>query len=556
MARREYPISYPVSDEENPKRSNPWRDRVMYEIYPQSFFDTNNDGIGDLQGVREKLDYLEALGVNAVWFTPIFTTPFVEAGYDVADYTTVDPRYGSNETFLQLVEEVHNRNIKVLIDFVINHTSDQHPWFIQSKSSRDNPKADWYVWKDPKQDGSPPNNWVGNFGGSAWTYVPEREQYYYHAFLPEQADLNWNNEQVQQAMLKSLDYWFEQGIDGARLDAPAFLIEHPDFPDEPENFSFQAGDHPSRRLRHIYTQLQDALPEKLRLFTQHVAKRYPGKLLVTESADSMSEQWKKQLIQLDDGRAHTPFLFSLVSLPWQADAFAQTIQEYYSLSRPEQDVGVWVLGSHDVARLVDRYGSENARSAAMISLTLPQAMPVIYQGDELGMRGQVVDPSRKTNVFARLDPETTRTKDAFRLPMPWTPQENAGFTAPGVEPLFPVAENAQEICVERQMSDSTSLWTLYQRLIDFRKRTDTARHGKLHKLTVEEDVLSYVLELSSQQVRVAINFSGEGHVMSLPHQDITVAISTHDDSPEKSHRDSVSYTLRPHEGIIFTRSNE
>ena len=354
------------------------RNCVAYQIYPRSFKDSNDDGIGDLPGITEKLDYLNdgsenSLGIGAIWISPFFPSPMRDFGYDVSDYCGVDPTFGTLDDFDRLVREAHLRNIKVIIDFVPNHTSDQHPWFIKSCSSLDNIKRDWYIWKDPKPDGGPPNNWRSVFGGSAWAFDARTRQYYLHSFLKEQPDLNWFNPMVKEAMKNVLRFWFHRGADGIRVDAVEFLAKDELFRNDPPNPDFKEGkSDPYSAVLHAFSKNQPKLFGILNELTA-VMSEYPDRFMVTEVYPEEREKAAEyvKFYRNCDNTKTSPFNFEALSLPWQANTYKKFIDKFQSALEPE-DLPIYVLGNHDRSRLASRIGREQSRVAAMMLLSLPK----------------------------------------------------------------------------------------------------------------------------------------------------------------------------------------
>ena len=371
-----------------------WKHGVIYQIYPRSFMDSSGDGIGDLQGIIDRLDYVASLGVDAIWLSPVFPSPMKDFGYDVADYTDIDPLFGDLATFDRLVDAAHARGLKIVMDYVPNHSSDQHPWFIESRSSRDNPKADWYIWRDAKPDGDPPNNWLSFFGGGAWGWDATRGQYYLHSFLPEQPDLDWRNPDVERAMLDVIRFWLDRGVDGVRMDVIFCTLKHPDLPDNPP----AQGASIMRRMagfdsqEHLYDFNWPADLPKRMADLRAVLDEYPDRAGIGETY--LLDPKLLAPYYGENGRGlHLPFNFTLLPLPWEAASFRQAIERYYAALPP----GAWpnfVLGSHDEHRLASRYGPANARTAAMLLLTL-WGTPTWYYGDELGMQDVPIPPEKE-----------------------------------------------------------------------------------------------------------------------------------------------------------------
>ncbi len=514
------------------------RKAVVYQIYPRSFKDTNKDGIGDLQGIIEKLDYLQYLGINAIWLSPIYKSPMADNGYDIADYCDIDPIFGSLSDFDRLIEGAHKRNIKVMLDFVPNHTSNQHRWFKESASSKVNPKRDWYIWKDPKEDGSTPNNWISVSGGSAWQFDQNSGQYYLHSFLPEQPDLNWRNPEVVEAMCNVLRFWMDKGVDGFRVDVIYYLIKDNRFIDEPLNENYRPGtDHPNEYLKHIYSKDQPETLEIIRTFCD-VLDEYPNKFMVSETYVDIPETVR--LYTTSEKGLHAPFNFHLLYQPWEAEAYKNVVDTFQSSLRM-QDLPVYILGNHDQSRVATRVGGQKqARIAAMMQLTLP-GMPFIYYGDEIGMEDVNIPFEKRADKF-----ETCR--DFERTPFQWNSNKYAGFS--DVEPWLPTQEDFQIQNAEKQQEDPTSMLSLYRFLIQFRKNTSALTHGKYLQLNIKnEHIFAYKRKYGKSEVTVILNYSGEDQNVHIDNKNRKAVCSTYMDEREANPEGYI--TLRPFEGIIL-----
>ena len=527
-----------------------WQRGVVYQIYPRSFKDTTANGVGDLQGIIEKLDYLndgspDSLAVDAIWISPFYPSPMVDFGYDVSDYCDVDPLFGDLATFDRLVAEAHRRNMKVIIDWVPNHTSDQHPWFVESRRSRENPKREWYIWRDPKPDGSPPNNWGSFFGGPAWTLDTETGQYYLHQFVPEQPDLNWRNPEVRDAMFETLRYWLDRGVDGFRMDVIGLIIKDeqlrdnppdPDaLPDLPKNDLFH-------RLLQVYNMDQDEVHEVLKEIRQ-VLDAYEERVAIGELWGPLP-RWIKYYGE-DGDELHLPFNFRLMRQPWQAKAMRQSVDELET-ALPGFAWPNYVLGNHDIPRLVSRFGGQaQARVAAMMLLTL-RGTPTLYYGDELGMENGVIPPDKIQDPQGiNLGPEWSR--DVARTPMQWDDGSYAAFST--VEPWLPVSADYESQNVASQSADPTSMLNLYRRLIRYRRSSPALQWGRYQPLDVEEDCFVYLREVDGERRLVALNFVDEARHLSIAGEAWgRVVLSTHLDREELV--DLSRLHLRPYEGII------
>src|SRR5277367_4186842 len=402
-----------------------WQTGVIYQIYPRSFQDTNGDGIGDLKGIERRLDYLAGLGVDAIWISPIYPSPMADFGYDVGDYCGVDSRFGALADFEDLLAQAHARRLKVLLDFVPNHTSDRHPWFVDSRSSHENPKRNWYIWRDPAPDGGPPNNWISDFGGSAWEWDEPTRQYYYHAFLKEQPDLNWRNTDVQTAMFDVMRFWFNHGVDGLRIDVLWHLVKAADFPNNPRNPLYRSsmGEMHSVLQMHSTDQPEvHALAAEMRA----VADSYGVHTHVLIGEIYLPVAQLVRYYGSTRAGVHLPFNFQLVDASWEAHSLGALIATYEA-ALPLGAWPNWVLGNHDRPRVATRRGPAQARVAAMLLLTL-RGTPTLYYGDELGLSdvfvpiGQIRDPRELR------EPGLGLGRDPVRSPMPWDESHNGGFT--------------------------------------------------------------------------------------------------------------------------------
>jgi alpha-glucosidase len=477
-----------------------WQQGVIYQVYPRSFSDSDGDGIGDLPGLIERLDYLHWLGVDAVWLSPIYPSPMRDFGYDVSDYTAVDPLFGTLADLDRLVAEVHRRGMKLLLDFVPNHTSDTHPWFQASRRARDDPKRDWYIWRDGRPDGSAPNNWMSAFGGSAWTYDQATGQYYLHSFLPEQPDLNWRNPEVQTAMLEAMRFWLDRGVDGFRLDVIWSLVKDSQFRDNPANPDFDAETQkPHHRLHALYSADR---PEVHGIVSRMRAlvDRYDDRMLVGEiylPVDRLVTYYGAGNMGL-----HLPFNFQLIRLPWRAAAVGDAV-EAYEARLPPGAWPNWVLGNHDRPRIATRVGAAQARVAAMLLLTL-RGTPTLYYGDEIGMADVPVPPEAARDCLERNLPGLGFGRDGARTPMRWREGPGAGFTT-GI-PWLPIGTNQREAYVEAQRDDRGSLLSLYRRLLALRRQEPALSGGSFARVRSSDTVLAYTRHGNGRACLVALNF--------------------------------------------------
>lgn len=498
-----------------------WRDGIIYQIYPRSFADGNGDGIGDLEGIIAHLDYLKDLGVDAIWLSPIYPSPDVDFGYDVADYLNIDPKFGTLETFDRLVKEAHERGIRVVLDLVLNHTSDQHPWFQESRKSRDNPYRDYYIWRDPKPNGAPPNNWGSIFGGEAWELDPTTGQMYLHIFYKEQPDVNWHNPAVRQYMLDVFRFWLNRGVDGFRLDVFNAYFKHPDLPDNPLNLKpanlLQGLASPFFIQEHRYDIDQ---PEMIPLLNEirAILDSYPERYAVGETFIGGAE---KAARYVGNDKLHAAFNFEFLECPWWAKAFYDSIARWERVL-PADAWPNYVLNNHDRVRSATRYcrgeNDERLKVAATLLLTL-RGTPFMYYGEEIGMRDikitreQVQDPIGK-----RLWP-LFKGRDGCRSPMQWSAAPNAGFSPAGVTTWLPVHPNYRTRNVEAQSADPNSLLNYYKRLIALRKNSLALRQGMFTPVTYgTRFILAYLRQVEGETVLVALNFSERRQNLVLGHE--------------------------------------
>jgi alpha-glucosidase len=489
-----------------------WQNAVFYEIYPRSFADSNNDGIGDLNGITSKLDYLKDLGVDAIWITPCFPSPQVDFGYDVSNYEDIDPMYGTLSDFDKLANEASKRNIHIILDFVVNHTSDQHPWFLDSRSSRTSAHRDWYIWRDGRGPGQPPNNWVSTFGGSAWKFDPKTNQYYYHYFYPQQPDLNWRNPAVKDAMFDVTRFWYKRGVSGFRLDAVDTLFEDPNLTDNPiikpgKNAFGDPFEQPKYNTK---------LPEV------HDVLRGLRKIADEYNAVLIGETWTADVAELNQyyGNGHElqlpmDFLFTTVN-KLSAPDFRKQIAEINAAS----GWPTFVISNHDIARSYDRYGDgkhndEIAKLMAALYLTL-RGTPIMYYGEEIGMK--TTPPTRKEDVqdpIGRKGWPKEKGRDGERTPMQWNTSENAGFTTG--KPWLPVPPTYRTHNVAVESKDPNSVLAFYKKVLKLRHTNAALLDGNYRAIDENDpNVLTYLRTYKDQSVVIALNMSGTPEHLALP----------------------------------------
>lgn len=487
-----------------------WRDGVIYQIYPRSFADSNGDGIGDLQGIISRLDYLADLGVDGIWLSPINPSPDVDFGYDVSDYRDIDPKYGTMQDFLQLLREAHERNIHIILDLVLNHSSDQHPWFLESRSSIESEKRDWYLWKAGRDgENHPPNNWQAVFGGRAWEYDENTGEFYYHMFCKEQPDLNWRNPQVKSEMMDIFRFWSDLGVDGFRLDVFNEYFKDAQFRSNPSEF----GIRPFDRQKHLYDTNQPemfAVVREIRSLLDGYNERY----VVGETFMSTQET---AAAYCAPGMLHAAFDFSLLHSPFNA---ASMLKNYVTWEN-ELDENAWpnnVLNNHDTPRSATRYhapdNDEKLKVAAAMLLTL-RGTPYLYYGEEIGMRDVHVKRSELQDPVGKRYWPLPVGRDGCRSPMQWTAETGAGFSSS--KPWIKLHPNHMVRNVSTQHANPDSLLNFYKALMKMRKENLALRRGSFRTLTVEpKDVWVYLREGEGQTLLVALNFAARERTVHLP----------------------------------------
>jgi len=523
-----------------------WKTGVVYQIYPRSFKDSNNDGIGDLAGITSTLDYLNWLGVDALWLSPIFPSPMKDFGYDVANYVDIHPAFGTLADFDALLADAHKRDMKVLLDLVPNHTSDQHAWFLESRSSRDNPKRAWYLWQDAKADGSPPTNWLAYFGGSAWTWDEKTGQYYMHNFLAEQPDLNYRNPAVLAAMLDQIKFWLDRGVDGFRVDVIDRMLKDEQFRDNPPNPAYVAGrDNPMWSQLRMYSEnrpgINDLIAEFRTLFDQYADRVMIGEIAYSTDPEAITGFYHedgRDLIQL-------PFNFALILLPWNAQAVRQFV-DVYETALPADGQPNYVMGNHDMERLASRIGAAQARVAAMLLLTL-RGTPFIYQGEELGMTNGELTPAQYQ------DPQGINTgvsRDFERTPFHWNGDAGAGFSS--ATPWLPIASNYTTVNVENEKRDPYSMLNLYRALIIHRRLIPALMHGRYKSLASPAGTFVYVRVYGQQCILVALNFMDQAQTLMLGLTGSGELLLSTALDRQAQRIDITALDLRPNEGVMIS----
>jgi alpha-glucosidase len=520
-----------------------WQTGVIYQVYPRSFQDSDRDGVGDLRGLIRRLPHLGELGVDAVWLSPIFRSPMADFGYDIADYTDIDPLFGTLADFDALLAKAHSQELKVILDLVPNHTSDRHRWFEESRSSRGSARRDWYIWRDPGPSGGPPNNWMSEFGGSAWQYDDRTGQYYYHAFLAAQPDLNWRNPEVRAAMYDVMRFWLGRGVDGFRVDVIWHLIKDEHFRDNPPNPDYRPDQPPHRAVVPLYTtdrpEVHDLIEEM-----RGVIDEFPDRLLIGEiylPVERLVAYYGRDLRGV-----HLPFNFALLQAAWEARGLARLIDEYEA-ALPPGGWPNWVLGNHDRPRIASRVGLAQARVAAMLLLTL-RGTPTIYYGDEIGMRQGEIAPHQVRDPFELNVPGIGVGRDGCRTPMQWDDSAFAGFSE--VEPWLPLGADHRTNNVLNQRRESASLYNLHRRLIALRRRELALSVGSYRPIAAQGDLVVFLRAHAGTRMLVVLNLGDQPMHMDFGSERLRgeIALSTELDREGEAMDNELA--LRSNEGVI------
>ncbi|TGN10906.1 alpha-glucosidase [Leptospira ilyithenensis] len=497
-----------------------WKEAVIYQIYPRSFQDSNGDGIGDLQGIIDRLDYLagtkDSLGIDAIWLSPVYPSPMMDFGYDISDYEQIDPDFGDLTTFRRLLKEAHKRDIKIIMDLVVNHTSHLHPWFIESRSSKNSPKRDWYIWKEPVH-GKPPNNWLGTFGGIGWEFDKRTGEYYYHSFLKEQPDLNWRNPEVEEAIFTMIRFWLEMGVDGFRLDVVNLYVKDEFLRD---NISyFMKGPRPYDKQVHTYDRDRPEMHGILRRLRKLLDSYEPTRMSVGEVMQDFPGNVSLPATYCGrNDELHLAFNFMFLFSPWKAEKFFQIVKDFES-ALGEDNWPNYTLSNHDFPRHITRYmkGKETiprARIAAVMMLTL-RGTPFLYYGEEIGMERQKVSRKEIQDPVGKKYWPFHPGRDPERIPMAWDSSEKSGFTTG--KPWLPIYAKSNEVNVEVQKEDKSSLFYTYKKLISIRKDRKSLRKGnlKIH-LSKDKNVLFYKRKEGKEETYIFLNFSNQDAEVSYP----------------------------------------
>jgi len=496
-----------------------WRGAAIYQIYPRSFLDTNDDGVGDLPGIIERLDYVASLGVDAIWIAPFFRSPMADFGYDIADYRAIDPLFGTMADFERLLARAHALGLKVVIDQVLSHTSIEHAWFHESRASRDNPKADWYVWTDAREDGTPPNNWLSIFGGSAWQWEPRRGQYYLHNFLTAQPDLNFHHPAVRAAVLDSVRFWLDKGVDGLRLDAINFCFHDAQLRDNPPKPAAQRvgrGFRPDNPYAFQYHHYNNTQPQNLAFLAELRAllDSYPqtmalGEISSEDSLATMAEYTRP-------GRLHMGYSFELLTEDFSAGYIRDTVRTLEA--QVTDGWPCWAISNHDVERVLSRWGQgasspqrANLLTAMVCSL---RGSVCIYQGEELGLTEAELPFESLRDPYGVTFWPQFKGRDGCRTPMPWRDEERVGFS--GVEPWLPVPAPHRALAVERQEADPHSALQGFRRFMHWRATQPALRWGEIRFLDTAEPLLAFTRHFRGETLLVAFNLAGQPLCLPLP----------------------------------------
>ncbi|PKA23252.1 alpha-glucosidase [Leptospira levettii] len=539
-----------------------WKEAVIYQIYPRSFQDSNGDGIGDLEGIIQRLDYLagskDSLGIDAIWLSPVYPSPMFDFGYDISDYEEIDPVFGDTQTFKRLLKEAHKRGIRIIMDLVVNHTSHLHPWFTESRSSVNSPKRDWYIWKQANHNG-PPNNWLGAFGGSGWEYDKRTGEYYFHSFLKEQPDLNWRNPDVEDAIFRMMKYWLDMGVDGFRLDVVNLYVKDEFFRNNASYF--MKGPRPYDKQVHTYDRdrpemhgilrrmrkLLDSYSEK-RMFVGEIMQDFPGNVLLPATYCGRNDE------------LHLAFNFMFLFSPWKAERFYQIVKDFES-ALGEDNWPNYTLSNHDFPRHITRYekGDETldrAKLAACMMLTL-RGTPFLYYGEEIGMKRQKVPFNKIQDPVGKRYWPFHPGRDPERIPMPWDGSDTTGFTTG--KPWLPLYEDSNTLNVESQKQDPNSLFFTYKKLIQIRKDRKSLRKGKL-KILLSDDkqALYYRRRDGKEETYIFLNFSSKPVRVSYPRKwnlnQILFSSKNRNASFElEKELDTGDLILLPNEAVIFAK---
>ncbi len=481
-----------------------WQTGIIYQIYPRSFQDSNNDGIGDIPGIINRLDYLKEIGIKAIWISPFYPSPMKDFGYDISDYKDIHPIFGTMKDFDELLSEIHKRDMKLIIDLVPNHTSDEHKWFIESKKSEKNPYRDYYIWKNPKNNGKEPNNWLSYFGGSAWEFDKKTKQYYLHQFVKEQPDLNYQNPKVLEEILNVIDFWLAKGVDGFRVDVICNMWKHPRFPNNPINPKWN-GKIPMEKYLTKYTVNQPGTHTIVKAMRK-VLDKYKNRVLIGETYLPYEE-----LLEYygDNDECHMPFNFHLLGVKWKASAVKKKVNDYEKIL-PEGYWPSYVLGNHDQKRIASKLGNDNQTRIAMMMLLTLRGSPIVYYGEELGMKNVKIPKNMIQDPPALNQPEVADIvgRDPERTPMQWDDSDNAGFSEKGVKTWLPVAKDYKVNNVKLQSKVKGSMLNFFKELTTLRSKNSCLNSGKYKYIpTAQKDIFAYLRHDDNKTILIVLNFA-------------------------------------------------
>jgi alpha-glucosidase len=524
---------------------------AIYQIYPRSFKDSNADGVGDLPGIVSKLDYLksgspDSLGVDAIWMSPFYPSPMEDFGYDISNFCDVDPLFGTLEDMDELINEAHEREIAVIVDIVPNHSSSEHPWFKEAASSLESPFRDYYIFRDPAEDGGPPNNWLSVFGGSAWEYDDKTKQYYLHSFLKEQPDLNWENPAVQEEMRGVIRFWFDRGVDGIRVDAIRWMGKNVEFLDDPRNDSFREGQDPYHAVEHHYSRFSPELDDYLKVMTS-VAHEYDDKIIIFEDhLDSLTPtQSQVQRMYAIDPGVSAPFNFQAMHTSFNSRAFSDMVNTYQSYLTSEARA-FYCFSNHDESRLATRFGEKEARMLAVLQLALP-GTPVLYNGQELGMTDGIIPADKIQDPFEKRVPGKGLGRDPARTPIQWDSSPNAGFTDAETGWL-PVNSTYNDVNVMTESKDPSSSLMLYKDLLALTKEYAALRDGAYEHAYTDDNIFMFWRYDENSRFLTVLNFTNINQGIQVPNGGVAVISAQSMSYPEVY---SGNFSLTPLDGVII-----
>lgn len=550
-----------------------WKKKtIVYEVYIQSFKDSNNDGIGDINGLESKLDYIKELGANSIWITPIFTSPLVDNGYDIEDYESINPIYGTMSDFEKLLISAHKKNLKIILDLVVNHTSDKHKWFLESKKSKNNQYSDYYIWRDPKPDGTEPSNLGSAFGGSAWTYVAERKQYYLHLFSEQQPDLNWNNVKVRQSIYHMMKFWLDKGVDGFRMDSISLISKPEKFDNVPlENHQrYGAYYYNISNGPHIHEYLQEMNSEVLSKYNI---------ITIGETPHTTPEEAKKYV---DSYRNELDMVFQFEHMHVDYGKFGRYSDVIYKLNDLRCAMNKWqeklswntnYLGNHDQPRIVSRFGNDDKyrmKSAKVLAMMyiLQKGTPFIFEGEEIGMTNlhitninelKDIEAHYNYNFFIdkKISPEKAlemvnrKTRDNARTPMQWNFDRNSGFS--DVKPWFDVNSNYKSINVKKDLQSSDSIYRFYQKLLQLRKEDSIMIDGEFRPLyTNDSEIYAFIRELSGHKKLIVCSLCAYNKKFEVPKNVGNISKVILSNYEKDININDKTIYLKPYEGVVVS----